>query len=350
MRFINLCFATCLFGLMLFGSGLVNANPTQVNATGVNPPAAPLSMAAHSGDRVSIRGFKGVIEVMPNEQLEEVRVEVLSALLPGSSIPWDVTLRRVGNEIQAHVDGPQSKKQWDEALVGQELPEYHLRVRMPHIPVDINWDEGEVTVTSLNSAIRLVRQKGSTRILAGEGSLRASQQEGTLMVTGRKGSVDLDLYQAKTDISNVEGRMNIENFSGETELKDSEGELVFTSFRGDSRIANVKGRLQFDNGNSPLHIERFDGEVRGNSKQGAVHVNVVGRANVRVQSETGPVHLRLAGSGAWVNVGSREGDLHVPNNLKLTRLPSQQIRTGRLPGSGGGSVFVRTGSGDVRIR
>jgi hypothetical protein len=115
-------------------------------------------------------------------------------------------------------------------------------------------------------------------------------------------------------------------------------------------LTAVKGNLDFKNGNAPLRIDRFEGELRGQSGQGPVIAEIEGEADVRVRSQEGAVNLKLPESGAWVNLGTNEGQMQVPSFLKVTRLPSEQLRTGRLHGSNGGSVFVRTTSGEIRIR
>lgn len=318
-------------------------------------PAAfsPLKMFVKTGDRIEIKGFRGSVEYVVNEAAQDVSVEVRQS---NSTAPlkyqeeWQFSFKRDGSSIQANVEGPTSKQIWNEVLISGVLPEFHLRLTGPSLPLAINWNEGRITVANLNSELQITAIKGFVVVTKGEGPLALTTQEGNVIIRDRKGEVKIDSYIAKVEVKNIEGKLDLQNFTGETQIEDISGEVNLSSFKGTSKVAGLKGRLEFKNGNSPLHIEKFEGELRGRSAQGSVYAEVRGDADVRVESAEGAVNLRLPASGAWVNLGTAEGSLVVPGFLKLTRLPAQQIRTGRLRGTNGGSIFVRTTSGDIRIK
>lgn len=230
------------------------------------------------------------------------------------------------------------------------LPKYDLRLMGPSIPLSINWHEGQIRVEKLQADLQITAQKADVGVGGGKGELKITNLEGRVLVRDHKGELHVDSYLATVEIENLEGQLDLENFTGESKIQTVSGNVMLSSYRGSTRVAGVKGRMEFKNGVSPLHIENFEGELRGRSAQGPVFADVRGEADVRVETAEGQVNLRLPASGAWVNLGTAEGSLAVPGFLKLTRLQSQQIRTGRLRGSNGGSVFIRTGSGDIRIK
>lgn len=344
-----------LFTAPLFLTFFVGSLATFVEAKTLQ--LQPVKMAVNKGDTVQVRGFKGSVEIISNTAAKDVTVSVQQILPDQLSDDqqsmldeWQFQVRREESEVLITIDGPVTKELWSRTLISNIAPEYHIKLTLPAVPVEVNWSEGKMTSHNHNATLRITQNKGSVEVIGGEGDLHVSNQEGNVKVKGRKGSVDIDAYAAKVDLADVKGQIRVENFIGDTKIEKIEGNLSLSSFRGSSNVAYAKGRLDFKNGNSPLRIDDFQGELRGESLQGPVFAEIHGVADVKVESQEGPVNLRLANSGAWVNLGTNEGSLNVPSFLKLTRLPNKQIRTGRLRGSSGGSVFVRTVSGDVRVR
>jgi hypothetical protein len=317
----------------------------------------PVKMAVAQSDSVHIKGYKGNIELLSNVAVKDITVEVtqispdnVSAEYKALLDEWQFQLRRDGNIVQVTVDGPTSKELWSQTLVSNVAPEFNLKITLPAIPVEVNWAEGKIFSQNHASTLKITQNKGEVQVIGGEGDLNIVNQDGAIKVKNRKGAVAIDSYLAKVELENLQGQVDLENFTGESKVEKIEGNLTLTSFRGSTKVAGVKGRLEFKSGNSTMNIADFQGELRGKSLQGPVTVEVLGEADVKLESQEGAVNLKLANSGAYVNLGTSEGSLWVPNFLKLTRLPNQQIRTGRLRGSNGGNIFVRTTTGDVRVR
>jgi DUF4097 and DUF4098 domain-containing protein YvlB len=313
----------------------------------------PVQMIVQNDDRVVIKGYKGSVDYIVSPAAKDITVEMkqsTSTTEDKMTDDWQFLFKRDGSEIQIFIDGPASKTAWVKMVSQQNAPAYEIRVRGPALPVTINWNEGRISINDLSSQILVTSLKADISILRGEGDVMVSNQEGAIFIRDRKGAVKIDSYNAKVDIENIEGQLDLDNFMGETRAQNVSGQMKFSSYRGVSRLARLKGRLDFKNGNSALNIEKFEGELRGKSAQGAVNAEIRGDADVRLESAEGTVNLQLPASGAWVNLGSVEGNLVVPSHLKLTRTATQQIRTGRLRGGAAGTIFVRTKSGDIRIK
>ncbi len=329
--------------------------PVMAFAKAVN--LQPVKMAVAENDRVQIRGFKGTVEIITSETVKDLTVEVrqdvpekLTSEQQALADEWQFGLKREGSVLIVAVDGPTSKELWNQTLLSGFAPQFVLRITTPAVPVEVNWSEGKISALNHHSGLRVTQVKGDVSVIGCEGDLKISNSEGTITVRNHKGAVEIDSYLAKVDLENINGQIQLENFTGESKLAKIEGGLTLTSFRGTTRVAGIKGRIEYKNGNSPLHIDDLEGELRGKSLQGSVFAEINGEADVKVESQEGAVNLKLANSGAYVNLGTTDGSLQVPSFLKLTRLPNQQIRTGRLRGSQGGNIFVRTTSGDVRVR
>ena len=317
---------------------------------------APLRMLVQPGDEVTVKGFQGKVEYIPKDEAKDILVQVsrlnVDSDKEGSiSDEWQFTMKRKDGEIQIQVESPQSKQTWSELLVsGAAQPQFNLRIVGPSLPMKVNWQKGSFRTSKFNNTLHVNLLQGTVDVFGGEGELRVDSQRGDVKVISRKGNVEVETYEGKIEVSGIEGDVSVDNFVGDSRVADVEGSLKLLSYKGKTTASKVKGRLEFKNGNSPLHIDNLQGELRGKTMQGPVFAAIKGEANVRVESEEGQISLRLPASGAWVNLGTQEGALRVPNFLKLTRLPRQQIRSGRLRGSVGGSVFVRTTSGDIKLR
>ena len=314
---------------------------------------APVKLLVADNDSVVVKGYRGKFVYVVNDQLRDVTVQV-SEIDSGESVAsredWQFSIKKNDNEIQAFIEGPISKQSWNEILLSGRAPGYFLKITGPSLPLTVVWNEGDISVADLNADLQVSVQKARVTVLRGVGDIRVNSIEGAVQLEGRKGEVHIDTYQSVVTVNNVEGRLDLENFTGESKVQGVNGNVALSTYRGGTRVSDVKGKLEFKNGVSPLFIEKFEGELRGRSGQGAIYADVRGEADVRLESAEGTVNLRLPASGAWVNLGTEEGDLAVPGFLKLTRMQSRQIRTGRLKGSNSGSVFVRTTSGDIRIK
>jgi len=355
-----------LFGLTFFlvAAAVSAANPAPKTAeTQIPAPASittaealvPVRMAIEAEDRIHVRGYRGDVTYIVNENAKDISVSVTQSRATGGGAAanqdeWQFSFKRSGQLVQIYVDGPSTKPVWSEALATNTMPKYDLKIVGPSRALDINWYNGQITVAQLNSEVNITTIQSDILVTEGTGDLTVTTQEGSIKVKGRSGAVKVDAYQAKIDIENIQGELAVHNFTGETTIDNIQGKVAMSTYKGATKVAGVKGQMEFKNGLSPLKIERFEGELRGRTGQGAVIADIRGQADVRLESAEGLVDLRLPASGAWVNLGTAEGSLAVPSFLKTTRLPSQQIRTGRLRGANSGSVFVRTTSGDIRIR
>jgi hypothetical protein len=328
-------------------------------------PLAPIRLKIEADDRYVVKGYRGRVEFESKEGVSDVIVTVhevdrgntKSSRRSGSissSEDWQVSVRREGHLIVASVEGPTSKQVWNELLMAgrlsSDVPEYVVSVVGPSRPLDVSWHEGPIKVDRLDAELHVTSVKSAVEISQGRGDTTLSLQEGDLQVKNRKGPLSIESYAAKVTVSGVEGPLHLENFAGETNLHGADGPMDFMAYKGPSKLSSLKGRLDYKNGIGPLHIEKFEGELRGNSSQGAVTAEILGEADVRLQSADGSVTLHLPSGGAWVNLVTTEGNMAVPSYLKATRLPTQTVRSGRLKGSLGGSVSVRTTTGEIRIR
>ncbi|MEZ4872584.1 MAG: DUF4097 family beta strand repeat-containing protein [Bdellovibrionales bacterium] len=173
---------------------------------------------------------------------------------------------------------------------------------------------------------------------------------GELRLNDHEGSVDVNNYKTKITVNQLKGPLKLSNFDGTVSLQNIEGGLQLSSHKGQMSVSRSKGRLQFESGDNNTVIEDFDGSIKGKSGQGAIVVRSEGKINVNLRSNQGRIDIQAKGSGATVNVGSKDGPLYLPNYFKLTRYANMKVMSGRLRGGSGGQIYVRTESGSVKLR
>ena len=294
----------------------------------------PVNIRVQAGDQVRVRGFDGsvVYRAVPNRQALTVRVDETHSRLRNNG--WQLNIHRNGHSIIVAVDGPTSKKLWNAILANtaESIPTYNLVLEGPSLPLEINWRKGQVQVSNLDADLKVTNLNGDTRVVGDNGDVSVSAQTGTIELAQLKGHVRIDSYDARVEVNNVKGELNLENFIGSSALGSISGQVAVTTYRGPTHLSGIKGALQ------------------SRSAQGAVFAEIEGNADVHMESQTGNVHLTLPKSGAWMDLGTSNGQILVPSFLKVTRLPAELLRTGHLHGINGGTVYVRTTSGNISVQ
>ncbi len=315
----------------------------------------PIKMHLASADRIRIQGFSGSVIYRANPMLNDITVHV-HEMEPKlrhvtADDDWQFSFHRNDDTVLIEVQGPSSKDRWNNVLgqPGLASPRYDLVVDGPNRPLEIDWRHGHVQVLNLAAELHVTNLNGETDVQGGNGNVTIVAESSAIHLQFLKGHIDVDTYNSPVQISHLQGELSLENFIGTSDLADVSGSVTVTSYRGPMHLTGIKGNLEFASGNAPLHIDKFQGVLRGQSIQGPVFAEIEGDANVRMHSQEGTVHLRLPASGAWLNLGTNDGQILGPTFLKSTRLPSEQLKTGRLHGSNGGSVYVRTTSGNIRV-
>ena len=279
---------------------------------------------------VQISGIRGKVNLKANKAATEF---TMSFRFEGQnpSSDWNPTLRQESGKLILEIPGPSSRTDWHRMdSNGQAV--LHINLEGPSVPAALFWWDGDLNVLDWQAPLKVTNQKGTVKITGGEGEMRVSMVEGSLTVVKRKGNVQVDSYEAKLNLARMEGDMRIQNFVGRTFIQENKGELDISSFKGVSKVTKGEGQVNFSNGRGSLTIDKFEGQIRGKSDEGKVRVVVKGEADVRVRSKDGAISVKAPGSGAYVNAGTKDGRMAVPNYLKSTRYPNLRVATGRMRG------------------
>ncbi len=319
------------------------------------------AIEVREGDRLVVSGIKGSIKLSPTAdgKIESKRALVRARKTVADKAAGDVTakfealsfnVRREGATVLVEVRGPDSKASWMQ-WIKSGMPEMHLELELPQVPVEINLHEGQINVGNWRQGLALSLVSGSVKSVGTDGFLKLQIQRGQVAVERHRGSLQVDSFAAKVNIQDLEGDLGLSNFSGDTTLAKVKGSLELSSNAGSTAITKSTGAIEFVNGQGALTANGFEGPIRGQTEQGAINLTIDGDAEVRVESNQGSITIKLpTNSGSQVRMQTDEGILSAPDAIKPTGA-HVRILNARLPGSGPkGSVAIKSKAGTLRVR
>ena len=193
---------------------------------------------------------------------------------------------------------------------------------------------GEVVVSNVD---------GDLSVSAGSADIRSSGTSGGLVLDTGSGDVELD---------GARGDVTIDTGSGDVQARGvSGGNLAVDTGSGDVVGAAIGvGELSVDTGSGDVSLDGVEAtEVGVDTGSGDVEVRFLASPNtVSVDTGSGDVTLTLPSS--WessVELDSSSGDIHSDFRLTVEEMDDDYVK-GRV-GTGGGSLEIDTGSGNIRL-
>jgi DUF4097 and DUF4098 domain-containing protein YvlB len=304
--------------------------------------AAALEVPLRGTEKISISVPEAVISLQANPQAKTLRVNLGDAAAEEYSITSD------GTTLLILPKEPVTKENF-----GQFQPKKRIiEIQGPALPVEIHAFEGQVQLTKWSREALVHVQKGRIVSREGTGSLLLHSQNGEIQVLDHQGRLDVDAYKSSVVVKELTGDADIENFSGETTIDKAKGFLSLNQGQGSTKVTGSSGTVQFELAKGVLNIQNFQGRVEGQTQEGPVTVNMAAETEVSLKSQSGRVTVQAPpNSGASLNLTTQEGDIVVPNYLKVNRDGSQKTLRARLKGENQkGSVLVRSQEGSIIIR
>lgn len=297
---------------------------------------------------IEVVGFNGDLSLNHNvssqytvqiEQKENQEVE-----------SWPHKVYTEDGVLKVVVLGSQSKSDWQEALRNKKEPSLNITVSGPSVPIMVSWRRGQLVSKNWQSSLGFRGIVNQLQILGGRGGIRANVQNGSVTVQNYEGSLVLEGFQAAVNIVNSKGDVLVNNFSGNTIVNQHDGFINLKSEKGNLNVSKGKGRIEFRSGLAPVSIDDFEGGIRGDAAQGAVKISAAEEVDLNVRSDKAAVDIQLKNSGAYLNIGTKDGVMRTAPYLKVTRYPNIKVIRGRLRGNVKGKVFVRSQAGDIVVR
>lgn len=315
---------------------------TAFNAVGA-PNEKLFDQPAKTIKGLRISGFKGNLNFLAADGANLT----IEARAKSDEPAWRPVIENVDGWIQISVQGPPSKSDWR----SMTIPALDLDVKGASVPLQVVWKEGDIALKGWKSSADLTQHKGRLSSEGGTAALKISTLEGEATVTDHQGRVTVDNYNARVTLKNVEGGLDLETFSGLLSVDGSRGDVSLKASKGRTQITGHKGRFEFDVSQGEIGIANSEGPVRGQGDQGSVAIDLKGTADVKIRAEATKVAIGAPkSSGARVDLGTQDGNFSVSFPLKYDRIEKTKIMKGTLAGKDSGLIFVRTRSGDIRLK
>ena len=164
--------------------------------------------------------------------------------------------------------------------------------------------------------------------------------------------MEVDTYSASVEMVRALGDVKLTNFIGSSQIAEMVGSLTVDSYSGRVVVERSEGSLHMRGARAPIQIARHKGAIEGQVREGTLVIELAeATPSIRVESTTGPLQVRMPASvGAQVYVSSKEGALAVPRGVTTQKTSGGSVGWGRIQGSSGGRIHLKSETGDIRIR
>lgn len=304
-------------------------------------------VAPQEVDRIVILGLEAQVQLNGMPLAQKLRVSGVDE----TSEPGQFVLERRDRTLFIKMQEYPDKKSWKEMLSRVPKRKAIELIGAP-VPVDIQLREGQVHSQKWNKELKISLVKGKVSSLGGSTSLSVQLQNGEVSVQDQTSKLMADVYKGKLSVRNLQGDLEGSVFSGSMNIEKSKGFLAINTAQSTAKILQSSGSLQFENGKGNVITQQFSGRVDGQTGAGAVSLGILPDTDVKVKSLTGRVSIQtVAGSGAFLNLLSTEGEIIVPNELKVNRSSTERSVRGRLRGGEQkGSIVVRSQEGSIVVK
>ncbi len=193
---------------------------------------------------------------------------------------------------------------------------------------------GEVVVSNVD---------GDLTVSAGSADISSSGTSGHLVLDTGSGDVSIDGARGDVTLDTGSGDVSADNVSG--------GDLTADTGSGDvSGTGITVGELNVDTGSGDVAVQGVEAaEVSVDTGSGDVQIAFLSSTS-EISVDTGSGDVTLALPVSWessVELDTSSGDIHSDFPLTVEEMGEDYVR-GRV-GTGGGSLEVNTGSGDIGL-
>jgi DUF4097 and DUF4098 domain-containing protein YvlB len=211
-----------------------------------------------------------------------------------------------------------------------------LRILVPRgRRVSVYLAVGPISASNVDGDLRLDGGSGAVTTQGTSGTLAVDVGSGSVRVTGHTGDGSVDTGSGSVEITGMRGDdLNVDTGSGRVGLSD----IVVRSLLVDTGSGDVGG--------SGVHAD----VVSLDTGSGSVEFGLL-RAPREITVDTGSGNVMFtmpAGLNADVVLETGSGAIEMDFAMEVRRWERDEVRG--VVGSGGGSIRIETGSGDITIR
>ena len=313
----------------------------------VNAWAGVVEVPADGVQRLLIKGLEANVIVSSSPQAKAIRISgVDDVLTPGLYI-----VEKKGSILEMHLNEWVSKNDW-KAQLGAKRNRPTLEISGAPLAVEIYLRDGQVQLSKLSKETRVVSVKGRVTSTDSSGPLEIFLHQGDVVVQNQTGRTKIDQYQGTTTIRNVQADLDLAAFTSTVSVEKFRGLLNLNTQNSPTKITQSSGTVQLDNGKGAIVIQQFQGRVDGSTQEGPLNMTLLAESETHLRSQSGRVQIQLpAASGAALNLVTTEGDILIPEGLKINRGSAEKSFRGRLKGEiQKVAVTVRSQEGVILIK
>lgn len=307
--------------------------------------AGVVELPATELQRIVVKGWDAQVTVTSNAS-KNLRISgVDDVLTPGLYI-----VQKRGNNIEITLNEWTSKMEW-KSQASRKIRR-NIDISGPSLPIEIYLKEGNVILTKWQKEAKISIAQGKVTSTDGTDRLDVSLHLGDVNVFGHKAKVKIDQYQGTINIKNHEGDIDLAAFGSPVVIEKAKGFLSLNTQNSQVKVLQSSGTVQIDNGKGPVNIQQFQGRVEGSTQEGGVTAVLQPDSEVHLRSAAGRVFVQLPpSSGAMINLLTQEGEISLPENLKITRTATEKFVRGRLRGEDQKmAITVRAQEGSIVIK
>ncbi|HEY1079760.1 MAG TPA: DUF4097 family beta strand repeat-containing protein [Bdellovibrio sp.] len=314
--------------------------------------AATLEVSVREGDRLVLKGLEAhvMISAVPaaGQSAGTLRVSGVEESGPEGTY----VLTKKDNVIEVRMIEHSGKKAWLGTLPKAASHARKIDISGAALPADIQLRGGVVTSQKWSKDLKVSMTQGRVSLFNGTGSAQVYLQKGDVSVIDHTGKVVADSYSGNMSLKNIQGDVDASLFSGQLAIEKVRGFLSLSTQQSTSKVNLSSGTIQFENGKGTLNIQAFQGRMEGQNQEGTVVIGMALDSEVDVKSKAGRINITAPpSSGSSVNLLTVEGEILVPNELKVTKLSAEKSVRGRLRGDAQrGSIFVRSQDGSISVK
>ena len=171
------------------------------------------------------------------------------------------------------------------------------------------------------------------------------------VVTAPRGtSIDAGTGSGDINISNLDAPLRASTGSGTIEANDLTGDVVLNTGSGDIRaMMNHDQHVRAETGSGNIHLTGATGGLYAETGSGDIEVAGAPGSEWKITTGSGSVTLNTGSSRYALDASTGSGDVQSGPPLTVHGSVNRHHVIGDINGSGGPTVRVETGSGDVRI-
>lgn len=309
----------------------------------------PLSHSIGLAEKIVIRGYRGTLRIVPGNS-DVLKVEGRKI----GKVPfdrWTFQMQKKENVVEILVKGPSEQEDWSKVRSGARIPDFDIKVTAPLKPLEIFWDEGQISVNQWNENLSIQMNHGRIETTRGKGSLVLHLIKGLIRISGHRGSIGIQSFNGRVFTKKTEGTLDIDNHSAVYEVTGHQGTLGLRNYSGSVLVSKARGPVLVRSVSGRIHLENFDGTFNGDLKGGSLDAKVKNLRNFVVKSEQAPVTLTVPRkSGARVSLRSQKGRVIGPAYLQKVRRGLWKERRGRLRGQEQGHIKIVSKYGKIVLK